>query len=55
MPEQSGNDMIQQNDNNIVENNNTSLIKMNTQTEPDTSAPVNAIDFNSGMIIKKVP
>ena len=55
MPEQSGNDMIQQNDN--MENNNTSLIKMNTQTEPDTptSAPVNAVDFNSGMVIKKVP
>ena len=55
MPEQSGNDMIQQNDNNIVENNNNPLIKMNTQPEPDTSAPVNAVDFNSGMIIKKVP
>ena len=54
MPEQSGNDMIQQNDNNNVENS-TPLIKMNTQTETDAYAPVKAVDFNSGMIIKKVP
>ena len=53
MPEQSGNDMIQQNDN-IVENNNNPLIKMNTQTEPDAPETVNAVDFNGGMIIKKV-
>ena len=50
-----GNDMIQQNDNNIVENNNNPLIKMNTQTEPDTPMPVNAVDFNGGMVIKKIP
>jgi hypothetical protein len=55
MTEQSGNDMIQQNDNNIVENNNNPLIKMNTQTEPDTPMPVNAVDFNGGMVIKKIP
>ena len=48
--------MIQQNDN-IVENTNNPLIKMNTQTEPDAPVPVpvNAVDFNGGMVIKKVP
>ena len=54
MTEQSSNNMTEQSSNDIVDNNNP-LIRMNTQAEPDISAPVNAVDFNSGMIIKKVP
>ena len=54
MTEQSGNDMIQQTDNIIAENSHP-LIKMNTQPETDAHPHVNAVDFNSGMIIKKVP
>ena len=58
----NGNDMTEQSGNNITDNlsndnveNSQPLIRMNTQEEPDVSAPVNAVDFNSGMVIKKVP
>ena len=54
MTEQSSNNMTEQSSNDIMDNNNP-LIRMNTQAEPDISAPVNAVDFNSGMVIKKVP
>ena len=53
----NGNDMTEQSGavNNDTLENGQPLIKMNTQAEPDSSGPINAVDFNSGMVIKKVP
>jgi hypothetical protein len=47
----NGNDMTEQSG---AVNNEQPLIKMNSQQDAEANEPVNTLDFNSGMVIKKI-